>query len=142
MLELSGRQADGAHPYLVTPQHTAMARSILGEGKLLVPEQKIVLERDPDTARAIARTQLKFYLALPNYARSVIAQGIPAAELDEMSDRVVDRLIAWGSPEAIAERVQQHLDAGATSVLIQVLTAEYSMGMDELRELAPELVGR
>src|SRR5918995_128791 len=41
MLELSRDLADGAHPYLVTSQHTAGAREILGEGPLLVVEQEV-----------------------------------------------------------------------------------------------------
>ena len=141
MLELASTRADGAHPYLVTPRHTAMARSILGPRKLLVPEQKVILERDPEVARASARKHLRFYITLPNYARSIESQGLPATEFEkEISDRVVDELIAWGPPAAIGNRVRQHLDAGATSVLIQILSDGPNLGVDELRALAPELI--
>src|SRR4029079_1688273 len=67
MLALSAEMADGAHPYNVTPEHTAQARAILGPGKWLCPEQKVLLESDPAKARAVARAQLEVYLGLDNY---------------------------------------------------------------------------
>ena len=39
VLRLSAERAAGAHPYLVTPEHTRQARQILGDGPLLAPEQ-------------------------------------------------------------------------------------------------------
>ena len=50
MLELAAERAAGAHPYFVTVEHTARARTILGEGPLLAPEVTVVFERDPTTA--------------------------------------------------------------------------------------------
>jgi probable F420-dependent oxidoreductase len=67
MLAMARERAAGVHPYLVTPEHTAVAREALGPGKLVAPEQAIVLEADPATARSIARTHLENYLGLPNY---------------------------------------------------------------------------
>jgi probable F420-dependent oxidoreductase len=52
MLELARSHADGAHPFATTPGHTAMAREILGPGKLLLVEQKVMLESDAEKARA------------------------------------------------------------------------------------------
>src|SRR5207302_1805736 len=46
MLTMAGRRTAGAHPYLVTPEHTHRAREILGNGPLLAPEQMVVLETD------------------------------------------------------------------------------------------------
>src|SRR5262249_36419248 len=68
VLALSPERAAGAHPYLVTPEHTRQARQILGEGPLLAPEQKLVLETDPERARAIGRLRVQHpYLGLTNY---------------------------------------------------------------------------
>src|SRR5215470_11130886 len=58
MLALAAAMADGAHPYCVTPEHTAEARQILGANKLLCPELMVLLETDPSAARAAARTAL------------------------------------------------------------------------------------
>jgi probable F420-dependent oxidoreductase len=57
MLELSRDAADGAHPYWTTPEHTAQAREILGAGKLLCVEQKVVVTTDADAARTAGRVR-------------------------------------------------------------------------------------
>ena len=59
MLELARDRTAGAHPYLVPPEHSAMAREILGPGALLAPEQGVVLESDPVRAREICRQALE-----------------------------------------------------------------------------------
>jgi hypothetical protein len=52
----------GAHPYLVTPEHTATARERLGEGPLLAPEIKVVLESgEGDQAAKLATEALSQY---------------------------------------------------------------------------------
>src|SRR5436190_390334 len=70
MLALSASHADGAHPYNVTPEHTAEARRILGPGKLLCPEQMVLLETDASSARRAARLALAPYLKLENYVNN------------------------------------------------------------------------
>src|SRR4029077_6626601 len=55
MVQLSAERADGAHPYNITPKHTAEARALMGSGPYLCPEQGVVLQTDPARARAIAR---------------------------------------------------------------------------------------
>ena len=141
MLELARDRAHGAHPYLVTPAHTARARSVLGPGPVLAPEQGIVLETDPVQARAIAREHLGRYLQLPNYTRSWREDGFGDDDLaDGGSDRLVDALIAWGDPEAIAERIRGHLEAGADHVAVQPVTADFGRALGELRALAPTLL--
>jgi probable F420-dependent oxidoreductase len=141
MLELARDRAHGAHPYLVTPAHTARARSVLGPGPVLAPEQGVVLETDPVQARAIAREHLARYLQLPNYTRSWREDGFGDDDLaDGGSDRLVDALIAWGDPAAIATRIRGHLDAGADHVAVQPVTADVDRALGELRALAPTLL--
>jgi probable F420-dependent oxidoreductase len=67
MLELARDHAGGAHPYLMTPEHTEVARAALGDGPLLAPEQHVVLETDRARARAIAREGIAT-LRLPSSA--------------------------------------------------------------------------
>lgn len=122
MLELSRDRTAGAHPYLVTPEHTALARTTLGPGKLLAPEQGVVLETDPTRARAMARQALTHYLSYPNYANSWRRLGFSDDEITNASDRLVDALFAWGSVETIVKRVKAHLSAGADHVCLQVIT--------------------
>lgn len=140
-LRLSGERALGAHPYLVTPEHTREAREMLGRGPLLAPEQKVVLETDPATARAIGREKVANpYLKLPNYINNLLRLGFSQEELDAVSDRVVDALVAWGTPDDIAARVREHHDAGADHVSVQVLTGDDALPRAQYRELAKVLL--
>jgi probable F420-dependent oxidoreductase len=128
MLRLAAEKASGAHPYFVPPEHTARAREILGEGPILAPEQKVLLETDASRAREIAR------------ANSLRWLGFGDEDLaDGGSDRLVDAIVAWGDERAIAERIQAHRDAGADHVCIQPLRADGAPGPDLriLEALAP-----
>lgn len=138
VLQLARDRTAGAHPYLTTPAHTAQARSILGDGKLLVPEQKVVRSTDPVEARALARQRLSFYFTLPNYTNNWLRLGFSDADfVDGGSDRLVDALVVWGDDDAIRERIQAHRDAGADQVTLQVLNEDK---LAVLRTLAPVLV--
>jgi len=121
MLELARRRSAGAHPYLVTPEHTAAARAVLGPQALLAPEQGVILETDATTARATARRALVHYMHLPNYLNSWRRMGFAQEDVTQVTDRFVDGLFAWGTLEHIAARVQAHLAAGADQVCLQVL---------------------
>jgi probable F420-dependent oxidoreductase len=138
MVALARERTAGAHPYLVTPEHTAQTRELLGDGPLLAPEQTVLLDDDPATARATARGFLSMYLALPNYARNLLELGFEEHELvDGGSDRLVDALVAWGDAEAIAARLDAHRAAGADHVAIQPLGETVEAQLAQLRELAP-----
>lgn len=121
MLALAASRARGAHPYLVTPDHTATARSVLGEGPLLLPEQTVILTDSADEARAIGTDWLRSYLALPNYANNLLRSGFTADDLAQVSDRLFDAIIAWGDEDAVMRRVDEHRTAGADHVCLQVL---------------------
>jgi probable F420-dependent oxidoreductase len=143
MLELARTRTAGTHPYLVTPELTAMARAGIGPDGLVASEVGVVLETDPAKAREIARLHLQTYLALPNYANNWKRHGFTDDDIaDGGSDRLVDALIGWGDEAAIAARVQQHRDAGADHVCVQVLTSDpRALPVDEWRTLAPVLLG-
>lgn len=122
MVELAGERTDGVHPYWTTPEHTAETRGILGPGKLLCVEQKVVLTDDADVARATVVKTLAQYTGLPNYRNNWRRLGFTDAEIDAGADRFVDALVAWGDADAILARLRRHLDAGADHVCIQPLT--------------------
>jgi probable F420-dependent oxidoreductase len=144
MLELAAARSDGALLYNGTPEATAAARSVLGSGPLLAVEQAVVLEEDPAAARRIAREFIAFYMTLPNYTRAWDRAGFgPEERAEGGSDRMVDAVVAWGGPEAVAERVRAHLDAGADHVCLQVLGPDPNgLPMAGWRALAPALLGR
>lgn len=123
MLALAATRSRGTHPFLITPEHTAAARTALGDGPLLAPEQKVVLESDPSTARAIARQALDFYLTKRGYATNLRRLGFTDDDLaDGGSDRLVDATVAWGDPDTVRARIAEHHQAGADHVAIQLLT--------------------
>jgi probable F420-dependent oxidoreductase len=138
MLELARDRTAGAHPYLVTSDHTAAAREVLGTGPLLATEVMVVLDDDAQRARAVARQHLSRYMVLPNYTNNFLRYGFEDDDLlDGGSDRLVDGLIAWGHLDAIAARVGEHHDAGADHVCIQVLQADAAaLPLDAWRRLA------
>jgi probable F420-dependent oxidoreductase len=141
MLELAATRARGAHPYLVTPDHTHQAREALGDGPLLLPEQTVLLTEDRTEARAIGTGWLRAYLALPNYANNLLRSGFTDDDLASVSDRLFDAIIAWGDEDAIARRVDEHKQAGADHVCIQALTAEpLGFPREQWRRLAAALV--
>jgi probable F420-dependent oxidoreductase len=122
MLELSAERADGAHPYNVPPEHTTMARALLGVGKLLCVEQAAILETDTAKARAAARQFLSIYLGLPNYVNNWRRLGFADVDLaGGGSDRLVDTLVVWGDEKAIRARIEQHWQAGADHVCVQAI---------------------
>jgi probable F420-dependent oxidoreductase len=122
MLALAGEKTAGAHPYLITPEHTAEAREILGPGPLLAPEQFVVLEADPARARDLARPFAKGYGHLANYANIWRRLGFSDDDIANGSDRLIDALFAWGDAGRIAERVNEHFTAGANHVCLQVVS--------------------
>jgi probable F420-dependent oxidoreductase len=125
MLALAAERTGGAHPYNVTPDHTRMAREALGPDRVLAPDQKVILEEDAATARAIARQAIGIYLGLPNYVNNFKRIGFDDADLaDGGSDRFVDALFAWGPVDRVAARLREHLDAGADHVAVNVVSAE------------------
>jgi len=142
MLELAAERADGAHPYNVTPEHTAEARGILGKGPYLCPEQAVVLETDPTRARKIGRDFLAIYLGLPNYTNNFLRLGFDESDFKNGgSDRLIDNIIAWGDLNAVRNRLRAHQTAGADHICIQVLTANPKLlPLAEWRELAPALL--
>lgn len=141
MLALAAERSAGAHPYFVPVEYTAMARTVLDAAPLLIPEQAVVLESNPDLARSIARDHMKLYLELPNYTNNLNRLGFGDDDIrDGGSDHLVDAIVAWGDVEVIAERVAAQIAAGADSVCVQVLNGDSSeFPRQQYRDLAKVL---
>lgn len=140
MLALSANNADGAHPYLTTPEHTARARNIMGPTSFLAPEQKVLLIKDASTARSIARKHVAIYLGLQNYRNNLKTLGFNDSDFEHGgSDRLIDALVAWGDESSIQKRIEAHWDAGASHVCIQALRTDGEFGYDRraLEAFAP-----
>jgi probable F420-dependent oxidoreductase len=141
VLRLARDRSAGAHPYLTTPEHTAEARKILGDGVFLAPEHKVVLTDGSAgataEARKIGRETVDFYLNLSNYLNNWRRLGFTEEDIAKPgSDRLIDAVVAHGTAEAIAARLAEHIDAGADHVTIQVLG-----GWDKLLPTLTALAG-
>ncbi|BBZ10369.1 LLM class F420-dependent oxidoreductase [Mycobacterium branderi] len=137
VLKLSSQRSAGAHPYLTTPEHTAKARDLIGPSAFLAPEHKVVLTTDAEAARAVGRKALDIYLNLANYLNNWKRLGFTDDDIARPgSDRLVDAVVAYGTADAIAARLGEHLDAGADHVAVQVLTRP-----DKLVPALAELAG-
>ncbi len=140
MTKLAGERTAGAHPYLVTPEHTARARKIMGPSPWICTEQKVLLLDDAAKAREVAREAVSRYMVLPKYRNNWLRLGFSEQELaNGGSDSFLDAMVVWGDEAAIRARIQQHWDAGANHVCIQPLHPEGTPlpDMNALAALAP-----
>jgi probable F420-dependent oxidoreductase len=139
MLELAAARSAGTHPYLTVPSQSGEARRILGPEALVAPEQTVVFDADPDSARRTARKFLRRYLKLANYRTTMLRGGFSEADLaGEGSDDLVDRLVAHGDAAVLAAAVRAHLDSGADHVCVQVQPVQGDI-ISALRAIAGEV---
>jgi probable F420-dependent oxidoreductase len=141
-LELARERTAGAIPLLVTPEYTAQARAILGRDRALVIQQFVVLDEDPAAARGAARLPIRFLTGIGGYPENFRRMGLSESDVDDLSDRLVDALVAWGDADAVAARVTEHLDAGADQVALTVLPTGAGPDLrQQWRQLAERLIG-
>jgi probable F420-dependent oxidoreductase len=139
MLELAAARSAGTHPYLTVPSQSGYARTILGPDALVAPEQTIVFDTDPDSARRTARNFLRRYLKLANYRTTMLRGGFSETDVEgEGSDNLVDRLVAHGDAAVLAAAARAHLEAGADHVCVQVQPAQSDI-IPALRAITGEL---
>ena len=120
MLALARDRAGGAYPFLVTPSYVTDARAALGAGQMLAV-LLMVLPTDRESARQAAATPLDFLTKVGGYRRNLLRQGFSASDIDDVSDRLLDGITAWGEPDSIAARVAQYRAAGADQVVLRIL---------------------
>jgi probable F420-dependent oxidoreductase len=144
MLELARDRCAGAHPYFVPVEHSARAREVLGPEPVLAPEQAVIVttEDGAEAARDSARRFMTRYLMLPNYRNNLLELGYGEDELEPEapSDRLVDAIVAIGSPDDVSRRVREHHEAGADHVCVQALARDPAGALAQLRDLAPRVL--
>ncbi|OBI20613.1 LLM class F420-dependent oxidoreductase [Mycobacterium sp. E2462] len=126
MLALARHRTNAAHTYHVPVDHTAHAREILGPDAFLGVEHAVLFEENPNVAREIARAHMHEYLTTPFNVAKFLRSGYTDDDIDNGrgSDRLIDDLVFWGSPETIVAKLHGHLEAGANHVAIQVIGIE------------------
>ncbi len=138
-LELARERAAGAVLLLVTPDYTRTARRILGAQATLVISQTAVLDTDAARAREAARSPLRFLAGVAGYRASFTRMGFTASDIDNLSDELVDQLVAWGSAGTITARVNEYLQAGADQVVLTMPDNGRYPAIDSARQLASRL---
>ena len=137
MADLAASRTAGLHPFLVTPAYSEAMRARLGPGPVIAPHQAAVFESDPVRARAVARAGIGMFIGLPAYQANLQRMGFTEADIvPGGSNRLIDAVVAWGSPGRIRARIRAHLDAGADHVAVHVLTGGDSLPQRQWRELA------
>jgi len=130
MLTLAANDADGAFPYLVTPERLGWMRGVVDASAtdrrpLLAVTMPAVLERDTAAARETARIYLAPYLRTPTYHASWAEQGFDASDWEKPgSDRLVDAMVARGDADELRARIGEFVAAGADHVAIIPLAPE------------------
>jgi probable F420-dependent oxidoreductase len=139
VLRLSAERTGGAHPANATPEHAARARAIIGPNALLAPVHNVVLTADAEEARAIGRAALDRYFDLTNYVSNWKRLGFTDADVTRPgSNKLIDAVVAHGTPEDIATRLGEYLKAGANHVAILVYGGSEKV-LPTLSELAGPL---
>ncbi|MEH0981914.1 TIGR03620 family F420-dependent LLM class oxidoreductase [Micromonospora sp. CPCC 205556] len=145
MADLAVSRTAGWHPFLVTPEYTAIHRERVGPQPMIAPHLAVVLDRDADRARAAARAGIGMFIGFPAYRANLARLGFTEEDLvPGGSDRLIDALVAWGDLDVVGQRVREHLDAGADQVALHVLrpeTARPGLPLPQWRELAGLLPG-
>jgi len=97
-LDIARDRSAGAVLLLVTPGYTHAARDILGGQSTLVISQLLALDSDAGRAREAARGPLRFLSGVGGYRASWARMGFTGADIDSLSDELVDQLVAWAAP--------------------------------------------
>jgi probable F420-dependent oxidoreductase len=142
MLELAREKTDGVHPYLVTPEHTAQARAAVGD-KFVGVEQAVVLGESREEFLRRAHAHLEIYTGLDNYKNNWRRLGFSDEDFVRGgSERLCNAMVVHGDEGVILERVNEHRQAGADHVCLQVLGGEArTPPLEDWRSLAPVVTG-
>jgi len=131
LLELAATAADGTLPFFVSAERIAWMRGVLDGAapsdrpRPVIAAALAVAMGEDGAARAAARAWMQPYARAENYQRSLAAQGFGPEDWEPpFSDRLVDALVAWGSPGEVRQRIAEFHAAGADHVAILPLAAD------------------
>jgi len=155
MLEMAGREADGAILNYVTPEDVAKSAPLVrkhGDGKEIAARIYVCPTQDVEKVRTVARYSLAPYLSVPTYRRhqewlgneryfapmwKCWGAGDVKGARAALSDEACDRLYIHGTPDACRARIQEYFDAGLDTAILG-LVEEVLDPREQVRLLAPE----
>lgn len=119
---LASTRCDGVLTYLMSPEHTRLSRQRIGTEADLNVVCMMLAETDSMRARSLARSALAYYLTLDYYHREWAELGFSKGDFrNGGSDELIDMLVGWGDADALQARIAEHVDAGASRILIMPL---------------------
>jgi hypothetical protein len=84
----------------------------------------VVPTTELDAARRAVATPLDFLTKVGGYRRNLLRQGFSESDIDDVSDRLLDGITAWGELDSIAARIADYRAAGADQVVLRILGAD------------------
>ena len=121
---IAATRSDGVMTYLMSAEHTATSRKRIGPDVELNVVVPVLGETDQTKARNVCRSALSYYTTLDYYRREWREHGFDDSDFaDNGSDRLLDHLVAHGTPEALEARIHAHELAGASRIILLPLDA-------------------
>jgi probable F420-dependent oxidoreductase len=129
--ELAGRHAEGAitwlcpSSYLGTFGIPALERGAEEAARArppLIAHLAVCVHENADEVREAVRNGIP-NIGFPSYQRMLVRAGLDEATKGVWTDELVDRVIAWGSPENVRSRILEMFHIGADEVLIRPIGA-------------------
>ncbi|OUU74153.1 MAG: hypothetical protein CBC29_08420 [Methylococcaceae bacterium TMED69] len=131
MSALASAEVTGVFPYNITSAQVELSRKSMGSTGAICCEQKICLTSDKNKAREIARTNLEFYLSLPNYQNNWLRLGFDSSDFKNGgSERFLDSMVISGDRIEIRDKLNEYFEKGADELVIQPLKANGQPGPD------------
>ncbi|MGH3585540.1 MAG: LLM class F420-dependent oxidoreductase, partial [Pseudonocardia sp.] len=117
-LELARDRFGGAVTLLADADSTRWTRERLGPTATLAVDQLLVLDEDPQAARAAARGVVGFLAQVGGYAAAFARMGFDEAAIREVSDELIDATVVWGDEDRVLDRIRHQEAAGADHVVL------------------------
>ncbi len=130
--ETCGELADGAiswvcpHFYLRDTALPAMKRGAESAGRdapPLIAHAPVCVTEDIDAARDGVRARLGYFPGIPFYANMFAEAGFAGTPESGWTNEMLDEVLIAGDEDAVAERIQEALDWGASELLATPIPA-------------------
>ncbi|MEJ7926115.1 LLM class flavin-dependent oxidoreductase [Sphingobium sp. AN641] len=121
---LALKHGQGIFTWILPVENVRQARAHVGPDFEVSANFPVILIEDATEARRIARAFLTFYIPIPYYQAAYSKIGFGPEDFENGgSDRLIDAIVAWGTPEKIKARADEYAAAGASRVIINPIRA-------------------
>ena len=147
LIGVAAELADGVLTNYMPVEHTRWVRELVGPDKEVIPCVRIHLDPDRERGRKLARRHLELQGFLRAYRSAWKRLGM-IETVEESAEGIDDELLqavnAFGDVALILERIEAHLDAGASRVILVAVADAiegHEVGLSGFRELAEAVWG-